>query len=156
MSKDWLITIFENEVKIVMKAEYKAENINATELLLRYAEPEKFILPKEHTNDFGDVGYDSKSMKVFESYDLVGTPISYGHIIHINGQYGSMCHYASSELFLGWPAHTDTTSIKTPPIYYRAHSDKIDELGWTPWRRLVYEDEVVEIVNSVLAEKGLI
>lgn len=79
-------TIFENEVKIVMKAEYKAENINATELLLRHAEPEKFILPKEYTNDFGDVGYDSKSMKVFESYDLVGAPASYGHIIHINGQ----------------------------------------------------------------------
>lgn len=156
MSKDWLITIFENEVKIVMKAEYKAENINATELLLMYAEPAKFILPKEHTNDFGDVGHDSKSMKVFESYELEGAPDWYGHIIHINGSYGTEVHYASAELFLGWPSHNDNTDIKSPPLYYRAHSDRTDALGWTPWRRLVYADEIESVVNTILKEKGLI
>lgn len=44
MSKDWLINESVEVKKYLMKAEYKSENINAPELLLKYTELNKFIL----------------------------------------------------------------------------------------------------------------
>ena len=107
---------------------------------------DSFFGPAEGTHDYTACGRGLSVIPVWHHKEL-----GYGYILNLDA---NKSEDGSTQVFI--PYATNTASFVNNSIKIRSHSDVHSGYGWTPWRELVYKDEIKSMVNSILSEKGLI
>lgn len=104
-----------------------------------------FFGPSEGTHEYTACGRGLSVIPVWRHKEL-----GYGYILNFDS---NKSENGSTQVFI--PYTTNTASVVNNSIKIRSHSDVGNGYGWTPWRELVYKDEIENIVNSILSAKGL-
>lgn len=108
---------------------------------------EGYFGPTEGSREYEDLGGGFSVFPVWKHDEL-----GYGYIMVFDGNHGPD---ANTQIFV--PYVSGTASFVNNSIKIRSNGDMGNSsYGWTPWRELVYKDEIEDMVNKILSEKGLI
>ncbi len=102
--------------------------------------------PTEGSHTYNDLGGGFSVFPVWRHSEL-----GYGYIMVFDANHSQE---GNTQIYV--PYTSGDANFVNNSIRIRSHSDTGDaSYGWTPWRELVYKDEIERMVNSILTEKGL-